>query len=105
MSVRPVVVAVGVAGLILLGAGGYFVNGQLKCGALEDDFLNNLDSARNMTVMRGLIDDTAKAADLERIGEERMKSAEADLFAVYEQCGQRAGGNAARKGSELLLGS
>jgi hypothetical protein len=105
VRVRAGLAVAAAGGIAILALGGYFLVGELRCDGLEDDFLNSLDSVRSIGVTQSLGSlDAETNAGLDRIRESKMKEVEQHLLAIYEQCGERAGGNASRRGSELLLG-
>lgn len=95
-------IALGIAGLAI---GGYFLQGKVKCYQLEQDYLNDVDSLRSNAIARVAVPGNEELqSTMDRLEELQLKSLQISLDAVYEQCGERAGQSAARKGGNMVFG-
>ena len=96
---------ISVAAVGLLGWGGMMLNHSMECRSLEEDYLNSVDGAKQAILVKRLAPESQPMADLSAgLGEGEMQRAEALLPTIYEECGERAGATAFRKGSSILLG-
>lgn len=94
-----------VAAAAVLGGGGYFALGKLRCQALEDDYLNSVSEARQSILLRQLAPDSQAMAHVSAgLAETQVGAAEKLLPLIYQECGDGAGRTAFRKGTELILG-
>ncbi len=101
---KPAAIAAGVVALGLVAWGGFALKHELTCRGLEEDYVNEASDLRGTVAMRAVGGrETQKSVDtLQKLDLEQMK---ATLGVLYEKCGARAGATAARKASDVLLGS
>lgn len=93
------------AGVAALAAGGFVLKGQMRCTALEDDYLNSVSAARQALLLTELAPESQAMANVSAgLAEGEIELAEELLPAIYAECGESAGRTAFRKGSAIVLG-
>jgi len=93
-----------VCAVALLVWGGLALNHSLACKRLENDYLNSVASLKgNALLLAAIGDDPKTMTELKRISDDELKSIQTTLTRIYEECGDRAGQTAARKGTEILF--
>lgn len=99
----PIVIAVIVA-IALLSWGGLWARGELRCQALENEYLNSVSVARQSVLLQEIAPDSRALADLSAgMVDDEVEAAGRRIEAIYSECGEEAGRTAFRKGSAIVL--
>lgn len=98
----PLIVAA-IAAIGVLGVGGYFLQGKLKCDGLRDDFLNHASSMRTYGEAASFLDSAGEASkNVASLRDRSTREMERSYLGLSRECGDRVAGNAMREARDLV---
>lgn len=108
MATKIGLIVAGIAGVAVLGTGGYFANEWRVCSGLEEDYLDSIYSIRSSARADSLV--ASVGVKIDTVERKEMQDRTFMLLEIQsrhfvDRCGHDAWEAASRKGEDIMYGS